>query len=144
MRRHVLVLALVGAAGLALLLSSAAATRPGVKLTATPPLVTSGTAATFKWIARAGTRRTRCGLRWQPLPGTGHKASTIPRWRAKLRRCSSPKTWAKLVRGRYTFVLIADGRRTSTSTHYSWKVVRGSARRRRFSGTFDCYGTTGC
>ena len=48
MRRHVLVLAAVGTAGLALLLSSAAAARPGVKLTATPPLVTSGTTATFQ------------------------------------------------------------------------------------------------
>ena len=143
MRRHVLVLAVVGAAGLGLLLSSAAATRPGVKLTTTPPLVTSRTAATFEWIARSGTRRTRCGLRWQPLPGTGHKASSTPRWRAKLRRCSSPKGWTKLVPGRYTFVLLADGRRTG-STRYSWKVVRGPARRRQFSGTFDCYGTTGC
>ena len=144
MRRHVLVLAVVGAAGLALLLSSAAATRPGVKLIATPPPVTSETAATFKWIARTGTRRTRCGLRWHALPGTRDKASSLAQRRAKLRRCSSPKTWTKLGRGRYTFVLIAAGRRTSTSTHYRWRVVRGSARGRQFSGTFDCYGTTGC
>ena len=144
MRRHVLVLAAVGAAGLVLLLSSAAAARPGVKLTATPPLVTSRTTATFKWIARTGTRRTRCRLRWQALPGTRDKASSLARRRAKLRRCSSPTTWTKLVRGGYTFVLIADGRRASTSTRYSWRVVRGSARGRQFSGTFDCYGTTGC
>ena len=142
MRRHVFVLAAVGAAGLALLLSSATASRPGVKLTATPPPVTSKTTATFNWIARPGTRRTRCRLRWQALPGTGERASTLAQRRAKLRRCSSPKTWTNLVRGRYTFVLIADGRRTSTNTRYNWKVVRGSAPGRQFSGPFDCYGST--
>ena len=52
--------------------------------------------------------------------------------------------WTKLVRGRYTFVLLADGRRTSTRTRYRWRVVPGSARRRQFSGTFNCYGTAGC
>lgn len=128
MRRHVLVLAAVGTAGLALLLSSAAAARPGVKLTVTPPLVTSGTTATFRWTARPGTLRTRCRLRWKALPGTGDKASSISRARAKLRRCRSPKTWGKLVPGRYTFVLIAYGRRhKSTRTRFSWKVVPLSA-----------------
>jgi hypothetical protein len=41
-------------------------------------------------------------------------------------------------------VLIADGRRASTSTRYSWRVVRGSARGRQFSGTFDCYDAATC
>lgn len=142
MRRHVLFLAAVGAAGLAVLLSSAAGARPGVTLTATPPLVTSTTTATFKWIARPGTRRTRCRLRWQAPPGTRDKASSIARRQAKFRRCSSPKKWTKLVRGRYTFVLIAAGRRTSMRTRYSWRVVPGSAPRSQFSGTFDCFGST--
>ena len=142
MRRDVLVLAAVGAAGLTVLLSSAAGARPGVTLMATPPPVTSTTTATFKWTARAGTRHTRCRLRWQALPGSRDKASSLTRTHAKLRRCSSPKVWTKLVRGRYTFVLIANGRGGSSRTRYSWKVVRGSATRSRFSGTFDCFGST--
>ncbi|MDQ2909568.1 MAG: CAP domain-containing protein [Actinomycetota bacterium] len=124
MRRNVLLLAAVGATGVALLFCAAASARLGAKLTATPPAVTTDTTATFKWKSSRATLRTLCRLRWQALPGAEGLGARAPaRLARKFKRCNSPKTWSGLVPGRYAFALITVTRRTSARVTYRWKIV---------------------
>src|SRR2546423_8777252 len=114
-RRQLLVLALVAAAGSALLLASAEAARPRVRLTATPPTVTAETTATFHWRAARGTRRTLCRLGRRAVAGTtSTQAVPARKLIRRVVRCSSPAKWTGLAPGRYRFTLIAESARGTT------------------------------
>jgi uncharacterized protein YkwD len=123
-RRNVLVLAALGATGIALLFSTAASAKPGAKLTVTPPAVTTNTGATFKWKPAKGTVRLLCRLRWQPLP-SGAQGARAPKHLARtFSRCTSPTTWLGLVPGRYTFALVAIGReKRKRAATFHWRIL---------------------
>jgi uncharacterized protein YkwD len=125
-RRNVLVLAAAGAASFAVLVSTAASAGPRVYLTAAPDRATADRAATFRWKTSNSARVSLCRLRWQP-PTTETAAQALPaRRRARLRdyrACSSPKTWRRLVPGRYSFSLIVEARKGYTRVNYGWTVL---------------------
>src|ERR1700736_2913318 len=93
-RRNILVLAALGASGVGLLLPPPAAARPGARLTAAPPAVTSEQTATFKWTVPRGTRRTLCRVHWLAPTDSAHVHTGVARDGPELARgvkpCSFP------------------------------------------------------